>query len=109
MSGNVIDQSWHVLPLGGNRVALVFEASPWYTDLAKKEYYYEAPLPIEVKKVLFSCAESTQWRCDRTRVTFNEGDTTVMKIAANIDRDASGGTAAEPFYITIKAMIIAAI
>lgn len=109
MSGNVIDQSWHVLPLGGNRVALVFEASPWYTALAKKEYYYEAALPIKVKKVLFSCAESTQWRCDRTRVTFNEGDTTVMKIAANIDRDASGGTAAEPFYITIKAMIIAAI
>ncbi len=109
MSGNVIDQSWHVLPLGGNRVALVFEASPWYTVLAKKEYYYEAALPIEVKKVLFSCAESTQWRCDRTRVTFNEGDTTVMKIAANIDRDASGGTAAEPFYITIKAMIIAEI
>ena len=109
MSGNVIDQSWHVLPLGGNRVVLVFEASPWYTALAKKEYYYEAALPIEVKKVLFSCAESTQWRCDRTRVTFNEGDTTVMKIAVNIDRDASGGTAAEPFYITIKAMIIAAI
>lgn len=32
-----------------------------------------------------------------------------MNIAVNIDRDASGGTVAEPFYITIKAMIIAAI
>ena len=109
MSGNVIDQSWYVLPLGGNRVVLLFRASPWYTALSAKEYYYKAPLPIEVKKVLFSCAESTQWRCDRTRVTFNEGDTTVMNIAVNIDRDASGGTVAEPFYITIKAMIIAAI
>ena len=92
MSGNVIDQSWHVLPLGGNRVALLFRAAPWYTALSAKEYYYKAPLPIEVKKVLFSCAESTQWRCDRTRVTFNEGDTTVINIAVNIDRDASGGT-----------------
>lgn len=109
MSGNVKNQSWHVLPLGGNRVALVFEASPWYTALAKEEYYYKVALPIKVKKVLFSCSESAQWRCDRTRVTFEAGDTSVMNIAANIDIAASGGTVADPYLITIKVMIIAAI
>ena len=90
-------------------MALVFEASPWYTALAKEEYYYKVALPIKVKKVLFSCSESTQWRCDRTRVTFEAGNTSVMNIAANIDIAASGGTAADPYLITIKVMIIAAI
>lgn len=109
MSGNVKDQSWYVLPLGGNRVALVFKASPWYTELSQKEYNYKVTLPIKVKKVLFSCSESEQWRCDRTRATFIDGDTTVMNLVVNIDRDAYNGTVEDPFYMNLKAMVIAEI
>ena len=107
--GNVKSQTWYVMPIGGNKVVLCFEVAPWYTALAKKEYYYKVALPIKVKKVLFSCSESTQWRCDRTRVTFEADDTSVMNIVANIDRDASNGTVADPYLITIKVMIIATI
>lgn len=107
--GDVKSQTWYVMPIGGNKVVLCFEVVPWYISLTKREYHYKASLPIKIEKVLFSCSESTQWRCDRTRVAIEEDSPTEIIIAANIDRDAPNGTVADPYLIPVKAMIIATI
>lgn len=59
--------------------------------------------------MLFSCSESTQWRCDRTRVMFEEGGANEITIAAKIDSDAPNATVEDPYLIPIKVMIIATI
>ena len=107
--GDVKSQTWYVMPIGGNKVVLCFEVVPWYLSLTNNEYYYKASIPIKIKKVLFSCSESTQWRCDRTRVMIEEDSPTEIQIAAKIDRNAPNGTVEDPYLIPIKVMIIATI
>ena len=109
VSGNVKSQTWYVMPIGGNKVVLCFEVVPWYTSLTKKEYYYKASLPIKIEKALFSCSESAQWRCDRTRVMFDEGRLDEINIVAKIDSNAPNVTVEDPYLIPIKVMIIATI
>lgn len=109
MTGDVKSQTWYVMPIGGNKVVLCFEVIPWYTSLTNKEYYYKASIPIKIEKVLFSCSESKQWRCDRTRVMIEEDSPAEINIAANIDRNAPNTTVADPYLIPIEVMIIATI
>ena len=109
VQGNVKSQTWYVMPIGGNKVMLCFEVVPWYISLTNKEYYYKASIPIKIKKVLFSCSESTQWRCDRTRVMIEEDSPTEIQMAAKIDSNAPNVTVEDPYLIPIKVMIIATI
>lgn len=107
--GDVKNQTWYVMPIGGNKVVLCFEVVPWYLSLTKKEYYYKASLPIKIEKVLFSCSESKQWRCGRTRAMIEEDNPTEILIAAKIDSEAPNTTVADPYLIPINVMIIATI